>query len=214
MNLTLTRPRTNLKIRVNEDVLNTVLAVSNDLVQRIKAGPPTVEGLLAMPGVVDSVEAEESVTDRKALESPASVLFTGFKLWTCTKDGILTNQDLLVRDGKIVAIDSLAPRLRFKYATEKEPGNVVQVESDRNPPENFRVGIGASIKGTYDREKKFFKARQVSTNCPSRYDPKEELKKIEEQQQGAPPSYEAPPRSTSRAVPRGIRTDGSDVVGR
>ncbi|MCH2367839.1 MAG: cytochrome c maturation protein CcmE [Planctomycetes bacterium] len=122
-----------------------------------------------------------------------------------------------VDNGKIVAIDSLAPRLRFKYATEKEPGNVIQVESDRNPPENFRVGIGASIKGTYDREKKFFKAYQVSTNCPSRYDPKEELKKSAEQQQGAPgspPSYEAPPRSTSRAVPRGIRTDGSDVVGR
>jgi cytochrome c-type biogenesis protein CcmE len=122
-----------------------------------------------------------------------------------------------VDNGKIVAIDTLTPKLRFKYATEKEPGNVVQVESDRNPPENFRVGIGASIKGTYDREKKFFKAYQVSTNCPSRYDPKEELKKIKERQQGAPgspPIYEAPPRSTSGAVPRGIRTDGPAVVGR
>ena len=74
MNLTLTRPRTNLEIRVNEDVLNTVLAVSNDLAQRIKAGPPTVEGLLAMPGVVDSVGAEESMDDRKALET--SILAT------------------------------------------------------------------------------------------------------------------------------------------
>lgn len=74
MNLTLTRARTNLEIRVNEDVLNRVLAVSNDLAQRIKAGPPTVEGLLAMPGVVDSVEAEESVADRKALET--SILAT------------------------------------------------------------------------------------------------------------------------------------------
>ncbi|MDA1047280.1 MAG: amidohydrolase family protein [Verrucomicrobia bacterium] len=42
--------------------------------------------------------------DRKALESPASVLFTGFKLWTCEKEGILADRDLLVRDGKIVAI--------------------------------------------------------------------------------------------------------------
>jgi imidazolonepropionase-like amidohydrolase len=41
--------------------------------------------------------------DRKALDRPTSVLFTGFKLWTCAKDGILTNRDLLVRDGKIVA---------------------------------------------------------------------------------------------------------------
>ena len=122
-----------------------------------------------------------------------------------------------VDNGKIVSIDSLSPKLRFKYATEKEPGNVIQVESNRNPPENFRVGIGASIKGTYDRENKLFKAYQVSTNCPSRYDPKEELKKIEELQKdapGFPPSYEAPPRSTSRADPRGIINDVPAEAGR
>ena len=121
-----------------------------------------------------------------------------------------------VDDGKIVSIDSLAPVLRFKYATEKEPDNIVQVESSRNPPENFRVGIGASIKGIYDREKKLFKAYQVSTNCPSRYDPKEEWRKIEEGQKesSAPSNYEAPPRSTSRSAPRGIRIKASAVAGR
>ena len=74
MNLTFTSPRKNLEIRVNQDVLNTVLAISNDLAQRIKARPPSVEGLLAMRGVVDSVEAEDSEDHRKALE--ASILAT------------------------------------------------------------------------------------------------------------------------------------------
>ena len=42
--------------------------------------------------------------DRKVIETPGSTLFTGFKLWTCTGKGILSDHDLLVRDGKIFAI--------------------------------------------------------------------------------------------------------------
>ena len=42
--------------------------------------------------------------ERKPIESPTSVLFKGFKLWTCEADGILTGHDLLVRNGKIIAI--------------------------------------------------------------------------------------------------------------
>ena len=49
--------------------------------------------------------------ERKAIESPSSVLFTGFKLWTCTKKGILSTHDLLVKDGKISA---LGPDLKSK----------------------------------------------------------------------------------------------------
>ena len=49
--------------------------------------------------------------ERKAIESPSSVLFTGFKLWTCTEKGILSNHDLLVKDGKISA---LGPDLKSK----------------------------------------------------------------------------------------------------
>ena len=74
MNLTFSSPRKNLEIRVNQDVLNTVLEISNDLAQRIKARPPSVEGLLALRGVVDSVEAEDSEDHRKALET--SILAT------------------------------------------------------------------------------------------------------------------------------------------
>ena len=50
-------------------------------------------------------------SERKALESPPAVLFTGFKLWTCASDEILTGHDLLVQEGKIAA---LAPDLKPK----------------------------------------------------------------------------------------------------
>jgi cytochrome c-type biogenesis protein CcmE len=91
-------------------------------------------------------------------------------------------ETIVVDNGQIVAIESLSPNLVFKYATEQQPAEIIRVESSRNPPENFRVGIGASIKGIFDPEARSFKAYQVSTNCPSRYDPKEELKKIDQQQ--------------------------------
>lgn len=49
--------------------------------------------------------------DRKVIETPGSTLFTGFKLWTCTGKGILSDHDLLIRDGKIFAI---GPNLKAK----------------------------------------------------------------------------------------------------
>jgi cytochrome c-type biogenesis protein CcmE len=91
-------------------------------------------------------------------------------------------QTIQVDNGIIVSIETLTPSLRFQYATQSDPSKVILVESSRNPPENFRVGITASIKGTYDPNGKVFKAYQVSTNFPSRYDPKEELKKIDASQ--------------------------------
>ena len=117
-------------------------------------------------------------------------------------------ETIVVDNGMIVSIESTTPNLVFKYATEQQPGNVILVESSRNPPENFRVGIGASIKGTFDRETKSFKAYQVSTNCPSRYDPKEELKKIDQQQtiEGKLPSIEGIPGGTSLVEPQDRNT--------
>ena len=115
------------------------------------------------------------------------------------------DQTIRVDNGKIVSIEAMTPSLRFHYANDKDPSKVILVESSRNPPENFRPGIGASIKGTYDAQGKVFKAYQVSTNCPSRYDPKEELKKIDQQQKagGAAPAYQEATPSTSMRKPQG-----------
>ena len=42
--------------------------------------------------------------ERKPIENPETVLFKGFKLWTCEDEGILTGQDLLIQNGKILSI--------------------------------------------------------------------------------------------------------------
>jgi uncharacterized protein (TIGR00255 family) len=73
MNLALTRVGREPTVQINTGVLETMLAVANDLAGRINASPPTVDGLLALRGVVETVEPEESEEDRKALE--AGVIF-------------------------------------------------------------------------------------------------------------------------------------------
>ena len=42
--------------------------------------------------------------ERKPIENPETVLFKGFKVWTQEDEGILTGQDLLIQNGKILSI--------------------------------------------------------------------------------------------------------------
>ncbi|MBT3536756.1 MAG: YicC family protein [Rhodospirillaceae bacterium] len=74
MSLNLNRAGATAEVRINDDVLETMLAVAGDLAKRIDAPPPSVEGLLALRGVVETVDREDSEDDRQALE--AGVLLT------------------------------------------------------------------------------------------------------------------------------------------
>jgi uncharacterized protein (TIGR00255 family) len=56
-------------IRVNDAVLAAVLATLRSLSDRIEAEPPRLDGILAIKGVVDVVEADESQEDRHAIEA-------------------------------------------------------------------------------------------------------------------------------------------------
>lgn len=55
-NLTVKRANAAPEVRVNEDLLNSVMKVAGDLSSRLGAAPPTVDGLLAIRGVLDVVE--------------------------------------------------------------------------------------------------------------------------------------------------------------
>jgi uncharacterized protein (TIGR00255 family) len=56
-------------IRVNEAVLEAVLALTETLKDRIDAAPPSLDGLLALRGVLEPVEPEESEADVAAREA-------------------------------------------------------------------------------------------------------------------------------------------------
>jgi uncharacterized protein (TIGR00255 family) len=69
MNLALSRAGAEASVQINAGVLEQMLAVADDLAGRINAAPPTVEGLLALRGVVETVEPVDTADERKALEA-------------------------------------------------------------------------------------------------------------------------------------------------
>ena len=74
LHLNLNRSKTNLETKINEDLLNKVLAVADDLAQRMKAAPPSVESLLSIRGIVDTFAVEASEKEQKEFE--AEILLT------------------------------------------------------------------------------------------------------------------------------------------
>ena len=56
-------------VRVNEDVLDAVLGAIKGLAGRVDAERPRLDGILAIKGVVEVVEAEEDEDERRAVEA-------------------------------------------------------------------------------------------------------------------------------------------------
>jgi len=73
--LTISREGVAPVARINEPVLAAVLATLKDLSDRTNARPPTLDGILALKGVMDVTEAEEKEEDRKAAEAAVIVGF-------------------------------------------------------------------------------------------------------------------------------------------
>lgn len=55
--------------RINEPVLNAVLATLKSLERKVAAAPPTLDGILALKGVMDVTDAEEKEDERRAAEA-------------------------------------------------------------------------------------------------------------------------------------------------
>ena len=81
-----------------------------------------------------------------------------------------------VDNGEITSIESIAP-LKFTVGVKQDPTTRMLVSSTVTVPENFKVGIPVSLRGTYDSEAKTFHAYKITTQCPSRYEATEEAYK-------------------------------------
>ena len=68
-NLTVSRQNAAPAVRVNEPVLAAVLATLKGLSGKVDAAPPTLDGILALKGVIEVSEAEESEEERTAAEA-------------------------------------------------------------------------------------------------------------------------------------------------
>ena len=68
-NLKIERSGKSPVVRVNEEVLNAVLGTVKSLAGRIDAERPRLDGILAVKGVIEVVEAEEAEDERRAVEA-------------------------------------------------------------------------------------------------------------------------------------------------
>jgi len=68
-NLTVSRQNAAPAVRVNEPVLAAVLATLKALSGKVAAAPPTLDGILALKGVIEVSEAEESEEERAGAET-------------------------------------------------------------------------------------------------------------------------------------------------
>jgi uncharacterized protein (TIGR00255 family) len=68
-NLTVNRHGAASVVRVNDAVLEAVLATVRSLHKRVEAAPPTLDGILALKGVIEVAEAEEGEAERRAAEA-------------------------------------------------------------------------------------------------------------------------------------------------
>lgn len=62
-------------VRVNEDVLAAIVRVAKDLSSRLQAPPASVDGILAVKGVVELAEPQNSEEEQRAAEAASVKLF-------------------------------------------------------------------------------------------------------------------------------------------
>lgn len=67
--LTLTREAGATTLRINEEVLAAVLAAMNGIAAKIDATAPTLDGILAIKGVLETTEVEDDEATRAALDA-------------------------------------------------------------------------------------------------------------------------------------------------
>jgi uncharacterized protein (TIGR00255 family) len=74
-NLNVKRTNAQSTVRVNEDVLASVLRVAGTLASKIDAVAPSIDGLLAIKGVIEVVEPEADEAEDKAAKDAAAAAF-------------------------------------------------------------------------------------------------------------------------------------------
>jgi uncharacterized protein (TIGR00255 family) len=97
-NLTAERKGVAPTVKVNEAVLNAVLTTLKSLSGKIEAAPPTLDGVLALKGVMEVSDTDESESERRAAES---AIIAGFE--KALADLVLMRQSEGATLGKLLA---------------------------------------------------------------------------------------------------------------
>jgi uncharacterized protein (TIGR00255 family) len=74
-NLTVERKGVAPTVRINESVLAAVLAAIRELAGKVETAPPSLDGILALKGVMEVTDEDESENERRAAEAAIAAAF-------------------------------------------------------------------------------------------------------------------------------------------
>lgn len=163
-NLTVKRSTAVSAIRVNEDVLASILKVAGDLSAKTGAAAPTVDGLLGIKGVIEVVEPESDEAEDQAARAAVVTAFgEGLKslVEMRRREGVTLGQILSQRLGEIEQLaakadaapgrkpEAVRARLAEQIAALLETSD--RFDPDRLSQEAIMIAAKADIREELDR---------------------------------------------------------------
>jgi len=156
------RSETSVEVRINEAVLARYLAMGASLVEQGRAAPPSVDGLLALRGVIEAAEAVDDPEAQSALESAMALsigaalealassrreeglALTAVLVGLVDKIEALVNEAWSLAEGQPVAIKE-----RFERRMAELAGEAVSAEKIVN--EAAAMAVKADVREELDR---------------------------------------------------------------
>jgi uncharacterized protein (TIGR00255 family) len=163
--LTIERTGSPPVVRVNTDVLEAVLAAVRQLAPRLDASPPSLDGLLALKGVMEVGDADESEEERRHAEAAATAGFAAALdelVATRRQEGAALARVLTARLDDIAALAQRA---------EIAPGR---------RPEAIRVRLAEQVAALLEQSDRFDPGRlhQEAILIAAKADVREELDRL------------------------------------
>jgi uncharacterized protein (TIGR00255 family) len=163
-NLSVKRTDAAPAIRVNDEVLASVMKVAADLAARLAAAPPTVDGILSIKGVLEVSEPDDTEAERQAAEAAILKAFEqalAGLVQMRQREGVSLQQILSARLDEIVALarranaapgrqaDAVRARLSEQIALLVESSE--RFDTDRLHQEAIMIAARADIREELDR---------------------------------------------------------------
>jgi uncharacterized protein (TIGR00255 family) len=163
-NLTVERSGAQPVVSINAAVLEAVLAAMRQLAAKVEAAPPSLDGLLALKGVIDVSDSEEREEDRRNAETAVIAGFVqviGALGEMRHHEGAALGRVLSVRLGEIAALadraehapgrrpDAIRARLAEQIATLLAQSD--RFEPDRLHQEAIMIATKADVREELDR---------------------------------------------------------------
>lgn len=164
-NLTVKRGNALSTVRVNEDVLNSILRIAADLAGKIDAVAPSVDGLMAIKGVIEVVEPEADEEEDKAAKIAVSAAF---------EEALTALVAMRKREGATLG-DILTQRMNEIEALAKK----AEIAPGRKP-EAIRARLAEQIAALLESSDRFDSDRlnQEALMMAAKADIREELDRI------------------------------------